>query len=281
MIQAMLAEGMDWGRQFRPFTLYHLLMTVSCVLAMAGAWVIGKRLKSSAAEAKFRINWGWCVLAYKIVETAWYNWPGNFDIGESLPLQLCDLAAFVAAAAMITQKRVFRTLLYFWGIGLSTQAFFTPILTVGYLAPNFWFFWVSHTMIIGSATYDIIVRGYRPAVKDLLIGFGLTVAYAGVVTAVNLTWDVNYGYIGNTTPENPTIIDKLGSWPLRAFKVAGLVAVLFVILWGVWPLAKKLGLVKGRRPDSGTCPTCGYDLTGVAAGSPCPECGASRQDAIP
>ncbi len=273
MIGPSLAEAFDWGKQFKPFTLYHLLMAGSCILAMAGAWLIGRRLKNPADEFRFRACWGWAVLAYKIGETAWYCWPGNFDMMESLPLQLCDLAAFVAAAAMITQKRRFRTVLYFWGIGLSTQAFFTPILKLGYLSPNFWFFWISHTMIIGSATYDIIVRKYRPAFRDFLVGLGWTFAFAGVVTAVNLTWHVNYGYIGNIKPDNPTIIDKLGPWPLRAFKLAGVVVVLYIVLWAVWPLATLMGL-RRRSPSVHECPRCGYSLRGLPIGSSCPECGA-------
>lgn len=268
----LLADTLDWSKEFKPFTLYHLLMAGSCVLAIAGAWFIGDRVCGKEQEQKFRVRWGWTVLAYKILETAWYNWPSNFDIMESLPLQLCDLAAFVAAAAMITQRRTWRTILYFWGIGLSTQALLTPILKVGYLTPNFWFFWVSHTMIIGSAAYDLTVRCYRPTFRDLLNALAWSVAFAIVVTVVNLTWHVNYGYIGNLKPDNPTLIDDLGPWPLRVFKLAVVVVVLFVVLWGIWPLARHFGLLK-HLPTIGHCGKCGYDLGASPADSPCPECG--------
>jgi len=268
-----LAETFDWGKEFKPFTLYHLLMAGSGVVIMMGSWWIGRNWRGTPKEDRFRKGWGWTVVVYKILETVWYNWPSNFDIQESLPLQLCDLAAFVAAVAMITQRRTWRAVLYFWAIGLSTQAFFTPILRMGYQSWNFWFFWISHTMIIGSAMYDIVVRRFRPGVRDLVLGLAWSVAFTIMVMIVNAIWHTNYGYVGNTRPLNPTIIDKLGSWPLRVFKLAGVVVVLFVILWGVWPLSRRLGLWR-EQPEPGVCPKCGYDRKGMLSETPCPECGA-------
>lgn len=250
MSTTILAESFDWAKKFESFTLFHLIVAGSFSIAMFGAWAIGRRLRNRDSERRFRIGWGYTVLVYKILETAWYNWPGNFDIKESLPLQLCDLAAFVAAAAMITHKRPLRTMLYFWGIGLSTQGFFTPILKEGYESWRFWFFWISHTMIIGSATYDVVVCRYRPTLRDVVVAFAWTLAFAGVAMAVNLMWDVNYGYIGNTKPENRTIIDDLGSWPLRVVKLAVLIVFLFLLLWAVWPISRRLRGSRSPTPEA-------------------------------
>jgi hypothetical integral membrane protein (TIGR02206 family) len=234
----------DWGREFRPFTSYHLLMLGICTVLMAGAWVVGLRLRGTPREDRFRIAWGWAVLLYKVVETIHDAWPGRFNIRDSLPLQICDLAAFAAAGAMITQRRTLRTLLYFWGLGLSPQAALMPTLTAGYVSTDFWFFWVSHTMVIGSSLYDVIVKGFRPTFRDLLHACGWTLVYAAVVTVVNLSLDLNYGFIGNTTTGNPPAIERLGPWPLRAFKVGCAVAAEFVALWGIWVVVRAFARLK-------------------------------------
>ena len=82
----MVAEALDWGREFRPFTGYHLLMLGVCLLLMAGAWVVGLRLRGTPREDRFRIGWGWAVLVYKVAETVHDAWPGRFNINDSLPL---------------------------------------------------------------------------------------------------------------------------------------------------------------------------------------------------
>jgi len=189
------------------------------------------------------VAWGWIVLAYQIWYSAWYLMPYRFDWRDSLPLQLCDLAAFVAAFAMITHWRVWRTLLYFWGIGLSTQAFFTPTLQYGVGHIKFYMFWIGHTMIVGSAVYDIVIGRYRPSRRDWAEGVLITytlcmsVFLFNVVMSDWLGYPLNYWYIGNTHPNAATIIDRVGPWPERVISVVVIVLTDFLLLWAVWPLA--------------------------------------------
>ena len=253
----------NWVRDFIPFSLFHLATVFGFAAAMLAACKYGRRCGEGPREARFRRRWGWFVLVYQ----SWYTlgylfphvffFPKEFSWEESLPLQLCDLAAFVAGAAMVWQTRWLRTLLYFWGLGLSTQAFFTPTVAVGLGSAKYWMFWVGHTMIIGSAVYDVVVLRYRPTTKDLLIAIAISVGFVVTVVGTNLLLDrsgllaegvrANYGYVGNTTPKNPTVIDNLGSWPGRVFKLAGIVIVDFTLLWGVWPVLAKL---RGKRKGS-------------------------------
>lgn len=240
----------NWFRDFIPFSLFHMATVFGFAAAMLAACKYGRMFGEGPREARFRKTWGWIVIVYQTWYTLGYLFPKvfffpkEFSWEESLPLQLCDLAAFVAGAAMVWQTRWLRTLLYFWGIGLSTQAFFTPTLAVGLGSAKYWMFWIGHTMIVGSAVYDVVVLRYRPTLKDLGIAIAISVGYVFAAVGTNLLLDrsgllaadvkANYGYMGNTHPRNATIIDKLGSWPGRVFKLIGIVIVDFLLLWAVW-----------------------------------------------
>ncbi len=249
----------NWVRDFKSFTLFHLVTVFVFAATMIAACKIGRKFGEGPREARFRRTWGWVVIGYQTYYTLGYLFPKvfffpkEFSWEESLPLQLCDLAAFVAGAAMVWQTRWVRSLLYFWGIGLSTQAFLTPTLTVGLGNPKYWMFFIGHTMIVGSAVYDVVVLRYRPKLKDVGAAIAISLCYVAAAIATNLILDrsgllaegvrANYGYMGNTLSKNRTIIDELGKWPWRIFKLMGIVTVDFFLLWGVWQV---VALFKGR-----------------------------------
>lgn len=242
------ADPSDWWASFVPFTLFHVVVVLVCAAAMLWAAGYGRWHRGTPHEVRFRRGWGWAVLAYQIYTTIFYA--SQCTIQRSLPLQLCDLAAFVAAFAMLTQRRWLRTLLYFWGFGLSTQAFATPIIHEGAASLRFWMFWIGHVAIVGSAVYDVLVGGYRPAWRDVVVAMGLTVAWGAVVFTLNVAAGTNYGYIGDTTPENATIVDKLGPWPGRVAIMGCIVLVDFLLLWAIWPVGRRIwSLATGRGPE--------------------------------
>jgi hypothetical integral membrane protein (TIGR02206 family) len=153
---------------------------------------------------------------------------------------MCDLSIIIAALAMGTQRRLWRLLLYFWGLLLSSQAFLTPILREGAGHPRFWLFWLLHLFIVGPAIYDLVVRRFRPNRYDLGVAVACGVAYCGVVACVNVPLRLNYGFMGDTRPENPTIVDVLGAWPLRVLWIMLIVTGLFVLGWAAWALPRRL-----------------------------------------
>ena len=73
-------------------------------------------------------------------------------------------------------------------------------------------------------------------------------------------------------------------WTLSQFGMYsdGIVAILIpIVLWNVLMYAAleldaRVPLLHDRRRSAGLCIACGYDLEGIDANAPCPECGARR-----
>lgn len=241
------ARSYDWATEFHAFTPQHVVTLAVVVGLMAGACILGRRwladVRRQRWEWTFRLVWICTTIVWQAAAVVWYLLPAQFDWYESLPLHLCDLAAWVAPLALLTQKRWLRSLLYFWGIGLSTQAFFTPVVEGGYGDIRFWLFFVGHTHIVGSAVYDVVVLGYRPRLRDWGVVTLLTLAWIVPVTVFNILMDVNYGYTGNTAPGGTTVIDYLGPWPWRLGTIVLGAQVLFATVYVPW-------VVVGRRRRS-------------------------------
>lgn len=248
---ASSAAVADYFHSFEPFGRVHFVAAVTYLGIALLLALYARRGYGTARERRISRSWGLFIFVWQAMEVTWYLLPQNFRPERSFPLQLCDLAAWMAGIALFTEKRWARTLLYYWGIGLSSQAFFTPVLTA-HEGPNtirFWIFWTGHTHIVGGALYELIARRYRPTWKDLRLAIAVTSTYALVMIGFNWATGFNYGFLGKTRPQNPTILDDLGEWPLRPLLVMLLGTSIFVALTAIWPLGR---FISGRLRPAAT-----------------------------
>lgn len=222
----------QWMLEFQSFGPLHLLTASGLIALMLAALLLGRRWRGSIREQILRRGWIGFTLIWQAYAVIWYLLPANFDLRESLPLHVCDLVAWIAPFALLTQRRLLRSLLFFWGLGLSTQAFVTPVVSEGVDSMHFWLFWVGHTQIVGSAVYDVGVLGYRPRWRDYLQITIVNLVCIGLILPFDLLIDANYWYIGRSRPDHPTLLDALGPWPWRVLWMVLIAqSVLAVLCW--------------------------------------------------
>ncbi|MFQ5510689.1 MAG: TIGR02206 family membrane protein [Candidatus Krumholzibacteriia bacterium] len=228
----------DAAHGFQLFSLIHVAVVAFFALFWGMLITLAKRRGPehlAGAERGFAIV---SLLVWIVAEGYWML-PGRFDVSYTLPIHLCDIAALLVPLALFYRKRVLITLLYFWGIGLSLQAIITPELHEGPARFEFWLFWSYHTMIVGSALYFVVARGFRPTWSDWRIAVLGSVLYLAVVFPIDVIFDYNYGFVGNMRPNQPTLIDILGPWPWRVLVMAGLGVALMLILLLPWQLRRR------------------------------------------
>jgi hypothetical integral membrane protein (TIGR02206 family) len=230
--------SLGWTEAFTPFGPFHAIVVLLAIVLVAGSCVLGRRWRGGPFEPRLRSGWIAFTLLWQVGSVIWWVAPMDFN-EDVLPLHVCDIAAWVAPLALWTQARWLRAWLYFWAIGLSTQAFVTPVLRDGLAYPHFWLFWVGHLQIVGSAIYDVAVLGYRPKIRDLAVVITISVVYGVFVMALNLTFGWNYAYIGKGAPDAPTLIDHLGPWPFRVLPLVSLAFGAMALAWLPWALADR------------------------------------------
>ncbi len=220
--------------RFAPFGALHALTVASLAGTVAILCAIGHRLQGTPAARRYERAIALLVAALWVSYQGYDLVTSGFDLRWSLPLQLCDFSALIAALAFATPHRVLHALAYFWGLALTTQAVITPDLLGGPTTLAFWAFWLYHTFVIGSGVYVVAVRRFRPQWRDLRLAIGLGAAYAAAIFAIDAAFGLNYGYFGRDTPGQPSLIDLLGPWPWRALLMVALAAVAMTVLWLPW-----------------------------------------------
>jgi len=182
---------------------------------------------------------GWSSLIAWLMMNSWGLGPRQFNPQESWPLHLCDVSALIVPFVLLSNFRWPRALLYFWGIGLNSQSFITPLLTKGPSHVEFWVFWLNHWIVVGAAFYDIAARGFRPTWRDYVHAVLASAIYLAVVLPIDIVFGWNYGYLGNARPDRSTIIDVLGPWPWRVGVIAVLACAAMALLMLPWTLARR------------------------------------------
>ena len=126
---------MTGAAQFETFGGSHLVMIG---VFLAGIWpmaLLGRRTRERPQRASrgFALALVAAVLPLQVLD----HLPGTFQLGVSLPFQLCDVAAVVAVLALWTRNHTLVCVTYLWGLLLTPQALLTPALSADFPDPRF------------------------------------------------------------------------------------------------------------------------------------------------
>jgi hypothetical integral membrane protein (TIGR02206 family) len=212
--------------QFSAYSPSHL--TVLAVFAIGSAALVWIGRRQTESQARFlgrglgalTLAIFGVALVYKLIEP---------DIAHSVPLQLCDLAELTAAYALWSQRKWASTLVYYWGLPLSSQALITPDLHApDFPSHDFVTFFTLHLLVVWAAIYLTWGYGMRPNWQSYRSAVIVTLAWGAFTFVFNAVAGSDYGFL-NRKPLNASLLSLLGPWPFY-------VLVEIVIVSAVWAL---------------------------------------------
>jgi hypothetical integral membrane protein (TIGR02206 family) len=201
-----------------------LLVVVAALLCVAARRAPGRWINVVAAIIALvlviaELSWQ----PYVLANQAW-------SAGASLPIQLCDVGGFVAAAALLWRRLLLVEIAYFWGLGGTLQAVLTPDLGDKHF-PSFPYlqFYVTHDLVILAALFMVIGLALYPRPGAVRRIFLLTLAFAVVVGLIDLVTGGNYMYL-RQVPASGSLLNLMGPWPWYIAAGAVLTLVVLAIL---------------------------------------------------
>jgi len=136
----------------------------------------------------------------------------SWSAALSLPVQLCDVGGFVAAAALLWRQAVLVELAYFWGLGGTLQALLTPDLRDHFPSFPYLQFYATHDLVVLAALFLVIGLGLQPRAGAVRRIFLLTLAFAVIVGLIDLATGGNYMYLRHV-PGQGSLLSVMGPWP--------------------------------------------------------------------
>ncbi len=206
----------------------HILTLVVIAALIAGLVVSARRHPGAWTVPAGRL------LAIVILanEAGWWVWLGfqhTWSFSYALPLHLCDVAAFVSAAALWTRRPLLVELTYFWGLAGTSNSLVTPDLADHFPGYLFFQYYIAHGTIVAAALFLVLGLQITPRHGAVARVIALTLGLAAVDSVANLLTGGNYMFLRHA-PGVHSLLDLMGPWPWYVIAAAALAVVLFAAL---------------------------------------------------
>jgi len=225
-------------QQFGLAHLCAIILTLALPVFFAIAF---RRTKSAALDRTIRFSLS-ALLLGNYVGYVIYRWQhGYIDWREMLPMQLCDWTMIAVAFALLRENRQrWLEVAYFWGIGGSLQAIFTPNLQFGFPDFRFFTFFLDHGAIVAGIIYLMLSRKIRPTLTSVWRTLLWSEIYLVVALVVDQVTGVNYGFLLHK-PEAASLLSLLSDWrPLYILQMNFVAIFFFVLLYAPFAVADLL-----------------------------------------
>jgi len=229
---------MPWLWTDTPFVLFGPAHLVALALTAAAAILLaccGHRLRGRPGQVwisrALALTILVCLGGMQVVMLL----PAHFEVGRSLPLQICDIAGMIAIYALWTERRWAFGLVYYWGLSATLLAMVTPDLNHGFPHFAFLLFYFGHGAVVVAAIYLCWGIGLRPDWRLYRLAVVVTIAYAIGIFVVNAILDTNFFCI-NRKPPPGTMLDYFGPYPMHILVSASIALSAWAALTWPWQL---------------------------------------------
>ncbi len=146
-------------------------------------------------------------VAYQVVQAH----RGTWSLAYSLPLFVCDVAAFVAAIGLVWPRAILVEITWFWALAGTLQGMLTPDHVIAFPSYDWSEYYGDHIGVILAACLLVIGRRLHPRPGAAPRVIAITLAYFAAVGAVDWMTGGNYDYLRRPSPGS--LLTVLGPWP--------------------------------------------------------------------
>jgi hypothetical integral membrane protein (TIGR02206 family) len=221
--------------QLDAFGPAHLAL-LGAVPAAAGLLAVASRRRPGAARP-LRLALAAALAATEAASYAHALALGWIQPPRGLPLDLCDVAAVLAIAALVRPRPRAVELLYYVGVAGSGMALLTPDLGVPWPSFAAIAFFASHGGVVAAALLLVWSGAGRPGPGSWLRAWALVNAYAAAIAVFDAAFGTNYMYLCRK-PAAASLLDLLGPWPWYLVAADAVALALFAALYAPFRRAR-------------------------------------------
>jgi hypothetical integral membrane protein (TIGR02206 family) len=239
------------------FSLPHLLAIAILVVLAVGIIAFRSRLAAWKGERTLRLSVMAAAILVEVslhvliwVQRGWIQFVTN-----TIPLDLCAICFWLSVAVHASGNRFLFDMLYFWGWGAAASIMFADTAGAGWNTWHFYQYFTSHGFILLTMTWFAAVRRWHPTVRSLLRAVAVLLPLSLGIRLLDVSfqgepWKFNFSFLVSP-PSVGTPIEAFGTGWGYYGKFAGLVAVILVVAWLPWGIARVAHRARGTATPAG------------------------------
>ena len=223
--------------EFQFLGIHHIIVLILTIVIPLVLSALVRRADSPKVTRAVRYLLGALILGnefghwgYRLIRVESHLFLQNY-----LPLHICGLSTFAAAAALLFRIQILYEFAYFWGLVGSFNAILTPQLEVGFPQYRAFQYFVAHGGIVAGVLFSTLGMQMRPTLKSLFRAFLVINLLAVVIGGVNQLMSANYMFLCAPpktkfpvfNPESPLFVP----WPWYIPILDGVALILFFVVY--------------------------------------------------
>ena len=217
----------------QPFEIFGNSHIATLLTIIAIAFILPISLKDRESEkiliAKFL---GISTIILELIKRFIWHYSMDFPWARLIPIHMCNLSTIFIGIFLLTKKRIFFEVSFFWGIGGGLNALLTPDVPKNFPDPQYVLFFVGHGLLIVAIVFASLGLKNRPTLSSVRNGIYFSLAVLPIIYLVNILIGppANYWYLG-VKPVGESLLDFFPDPPFHIPLLIILGIVVFYLIY--------------------------------------------------
>ena len=218
----------------QPFVMFSNSHLVTLLIIISIAFLLPAIIKNKRREDKLLIAkvLGCAAICLELVKPFIWHYSMDFPWARLIPIHMCNLSTIFIGIFLLTDKRIFFEVSFFWGIGGGINALLTPDVPDAFPDPQYILFFFGHGFLIVAIAFACISLRNRPTLTSVRNGIVFSLATLPVIYIINkiVGPPANYWYLG-VKPVGESLLDLFPDPPMHIPVLITLGVILFYLIY--------------------------------------------------
>jgi len=212
---------------FQVFSIEHIISIIVIILVFIAFFRFNKVLGINDKSRSFLFVLAFIMISLDLSEDLVRVFTGFYSIRKDLPLQLCSIGVYLAAFTLVSRKKIFFDLIFYWGFVGATNAILTPDGNLFELRIFFFYSQAYHAALIFAVLWLMIKYDMRMRYGSILKVVISTNIIVGLLSILNYALDSNYMFLRQMPDSVSPFL--MGEWPVYIIMVQVFSIILVVL----------------------------------------------------